>query len=79
MVLLSNHSAGFLKTAGSNGQLLPPDEAMSGWIKRLVLRGGLLCGDCARPSYYPVPLLYNPHIENNTTISFILLTLKLLS
>lgn len=48
MVVLSNHCAGFLKTAGSDGRLLPLDEAMSKWIKRLGfgLRGGLLCGDC---------------------------------
>lgn len=38
----SNHGAGFLKTAGTNGWLLPLDEAISKWIKS---SGGLLCGD----------------------------------
>lgn len=47
MAALSNHDAGFLKTAGSIGQLLALDEAISKWIKGLGvgLRGGLSCGD----------------------------------
>lgn len=47
MVFLSNHSAGFLNTAGGKELLLLRDDAILKWIKRqgVALRGGLLCSD----------------------------------